>query len=79
MFIKSLFLLTVAVVFVATASIGLEAYNADPKLREGKPINYNFLVVGVGLGVITAVLSLYWAFQAWRMPSLTAYPTYGAY
>lgn len=79
MLLKSLFLLLGSVVFLATAAIGVEAYNKDSKLREEKPTNYNFLVVGTGISVITILLSLFWAYQAWRMPSVTAYPTYGAY
>lgn len=62
---QSLYLLIAAVVFLATASIGLEAYNADPKLREEKLHNYNFLALGAGLSVLTILLSLYWSYQAY--------------
>jgi hypothetical protein len=63
--LQALFILVTSIVFLATASIGVEAYNADPKIREAKPSNYNFLVVGVGLSVITMLLSMYMMYQAY--------------
>jgi hypothetical protein len=63
--LQAMFILIASVVFLATASIGLEAYNADPKIYEAKPSNYNFLVVGVGLSVMSMLLSMYMMYQAY--------------
>ena len=71
--LQALFILVTSIVFLATASIGVEAYNADPKIREAKPSNYNFLVIGVGLSVILILVSMYWAFTAYTTESQPVY------
>lgn len=70
--VQSIYLLIAAIVFLATSAIGLEAYNADTKLREEKKSNYNFLAIGAGLSAFTIVLSAYWLYQSWN----TRVPTY---
>jgi hypothetical protein len=71
--LQAMFILIASVVFLATASIGLEAYNTDPKLKEAKPSNFNFLVVGVGLSVITMLLSMYMMYQVYASQSQPSY------
>jgi hypothetical protein len=71
--VQSIYLLIAAIVFLATASIGLEAYNADSKLREEKKSNYNFLAVGAGMSALTILLSAYWLYQSWNTRSASYY------
>ena len=71
--LKGLFVLLSGIIFLASASIGLEAYNADEKLRVDKKSNYNFLAVSAALAGFIMLIGGYLLYRAYSSPSQPSY------
>jgi hypothetical protein len=63
--LKALFVVLSGVIFLASASIGLEAYNNDENLRKDKKSNYNFLAVSAALAGFFMLAGAYLLYRAY--------------
>jgi formate hydrogenlyase subunit 3/multisubunit Na+/H+ antiporter MnhD subunit len=71
--LKALFVVLTGVIFLASASIGLEAYNNDENLRKDKKSNYNFLAVSAAFSGFIMLVGAYLLYRAYTTQSSPSY------